>query len=180
MSEDHVDLVRLARAFLADFEANDRTRNGSEQERLSSNARNLRDANIEAPTGGFPRQLFQNRIPPIEFMCAICLEVARDATRCSLEHLFCRECIEHWIVTRGNGKCPLGNEDLKSSDLSPFRLPRNMIDEYDICCTTTAGRCKSPEYFQFILNLRFILYISAAFVSASVECVPCSWQGKVI
>lgn len=117
------------------------------------------------PGGGYPVDLFPTR-PPQEFICAICLEVARDAMKCKNEHLFCERCIQYWVVEKGNERCPLGNERLKWDDLSIYRMPTNMIADLEIRCTTSSTSDPGPELSELSC--------------AAVDRPPrCEWIGQI-
>ena len=60
-------------------------------------------------------------------ICSICLNVFNDPVQDADDHIFCRKCIEKWILK--NSTCPIDRKHLTVNDLKQSRTVRNLLDE---------------------------------------------------
>ena len=60
-------------------------------------------------------------------ICSICLNVFFDPVQDSDDHIFCRKCIETWILK--NFTCPIDRKRLTVQDMKQSRTVKNLLDE---------------------------------------------------
>ena len=60
-------------------------------------------------------------------ICPICLNAFIDPVQDADDHIFCRKCIETWIIK--NFTCPIDRKRLTNIDLKVSRTVKNLLDE---------------------------------------------------
>lgn len=68
-----------------------------------------------------------------EYSCAICRNIPLHATQCRQGHLFCRDCINTWLVEREN--CPTCRETLTKETISVARSVDKIIAKSRVRCS---------------------------------------------
>ena len=69
-------------------------------------------------------------------ICSICNEPLEKPSITPCEHVFCRPCIEGWLIRQHNGTCPTCRQVLSLNDLRKVMRPfRNILDAILVICT---------------------------------------------
>ena len=81
--------------------------------------------------------------------CSICRDVLEDPVQAPCEHVFCRVCIEGWLVHETS--CPEDRQRLGITDLRPlFRYMKNDLDRLQIRCRNRHHGCGTVSDLEFI------------------------------
>jgi hypothetical protein len=100
---------------------------------------------------------------PSGIHCSICLDVARNAHRCSDEHVFCYDCISKWLSA--NKTCPIDRKVLCMHSLTKFRFVQDIVNNLQIRCLSSKNSCMDYQDDPNELH------------DKDLGC--CDWNGKV-
>jgi hypothetical protein len=126
---------------------------------------------------GYQEELFLSPVMD-EFNCTICHMVMKDPVRCQDEHLFCRACIESWLLT--STSCPVDRKQIDpKTGVFVARMASTFIDKLKIRCPTTCstGRLVEPEVEQASKKAKLSVDADISTVTNTTGC--CSWTGLV-
>ncbi|XP_067118252.1 LOW QUALITY PROTEIN: TNF receptor-associated factor 6-like [Centruroides vittatus] len=91
---------------------------------------------------GFRRQGYDYEFVPIldlKFECPICYMCLRDAVQTECGHLFCEDCILHWISKEK--RCPLDKQMLTKEKISSDNDTRREIQALKVQCPQIKNGC---------------------------------------
>ncbi len=71
-------------------------------------------------------------IPPDDLICPICHDIMNNPVQCFEGHGYCKICIEKWLDQHST--CPISCNPLDSSQLTPIRIVKNLIDNLIVKC----------------------------------------------
>ncbi|XP_070392957.1 uncharacterized protein [Dermacentor albipictus] len=112
----------------------------------SSNRSTTRRTDMPIEPAAYSVENFEPR-PPEELVCSVCRGVYRDPVECPCRHVFCHNCIRHWLArgsSPGSGSCPTCGQDISASQVVPVvPLVTNMIARLTVRCPNRETGCKA-------------------------------------
>lgn len=89
--------------------------------------------------------------PPINdwLRCSICLDIYREPTSLVCSHMFCKKCIDEWVIRYRKTQCPVCNAKFHRNGLKPApSVVREMLSSLRVKCPNHQRGCQTTFPFE--------------------------------